>query len=1645
MHSQKEESKTDLTLETRSSVNSSSSRKTVSSSASGAATKARAKAEALKVKSAYAEREAAMLREKARIEEQRQRTLAEAERNKADVETGLNVLQLEREAAAASREAEVYEAAADLDEERRSDLGDEERAQRTREYVQNHTPVQNAQQPLPESQHAPIQPNPPLHQSPQTPHHHVSYPQHAGMGFERQQNSATQRQPAAVPPPHVSSESYTNIPPQIPDFATYLIRREMVSSGLTQFDDHPENYWAWKTSFQNITHDLNLTHREELDLLVKWLGPESSTQAKRIRSVHVTSPANGVKIIWQRLEECYGCPEVIEHALLKRLEDFPRLTNKEPRQLRELGDLLLELESAKWSGLTPGLAYLDTARGVNPIVEKLPFNLQERWVTQGSRYKEDYKVAFPPFSFFVQFICNQAKTRNDPSFAFSSSTYSNNQRPDRTAKFSNKPSVFVKKTEVSATAPKSLNNQSERKTDEPDKNCPIHNKPHPLFKCRTFRNKHLDDRKAFLKENSICYRCCASTRHLAKDCKLSVKCRECDSDKHISALHPGPAPWSAEETKCEPEQNREERNDVPFNVTSKCTEVCSNSHQPRSCSKICLVKVYPSNQREKTRHVYAVLDEQSNRSLAKSQFFDLFGIESNSSPYTLRTCSGTVETAGRKASNFTVESLNGETIVMLPTLIECNSMPDDKEEIPTPEITQLFPHLAPVADKIPPPDPSAQILLLLGRDVLSVHKVREQHNGPNNTPYAQRLDLGWVIVGEICLDGAHQPTDVNVYKTNILPNGRASYFTPCPKGIHVKEKATSQSLQYLPDVLRYSGPSKGSSADTSCIGDSVFLRTADDEKTALSIEDKLFLDLMKKEVCLAEDNHWVAPLPFRSPRIRLPDNKEQAKHRLFSLQRTFQKKPGMKEHFFDFMQKVIENHQAEPAPPLKPGEECWYLPIFGVYHPQKPDKIRVVFDSSAQFSNISLNDVLMTGPDLNNTLIGVLLRFRKERIAITADIEQMFYCFKVKEDHRNYLRFLWHKENCPEEEIIDYRMTVHVFGNSPSPAVAIYGLRRTAEHGEAEHGTDAKEFVLHNFYVDDGITSVPSEEEAVDLLKRTQEMLAEANLRLHKMASNSATVMEAFPPEDRAKDLKDLDLNADPLPLQRSLGVSWNLKNDCFTFKVSREVKPFTRRGALATVNSLYDPLGFVSPITMHGKALVREFTSMQQEWDTPLPADKRTQWEAWTTSLTDLEHLHIPRQYVPVTLSQAHSKELCVFSDASVLAIAAVAYLRVIDSDRQCHVGFVMSKSKLAPFPAHTIPRLELCASVLAVELMELIKEELDTELQIKFYTDSRVVLGYIHNTTRRFHMYVANRVTRIRKSTTPSQWHYVRTDLNPADHATRIMPPAQLHLTNWFSGPKFLTQPDAPEDTDAECFQLVNPDLDLEVRTQVTTLVTSIENHTLGSDRFQRFSSWKSLVKAVVILTHVAKSFSQSSRTETCGKWHYCTRPCTSEHTQAKSTVIKAAQQDVYEDEFKSLTQDGKVSQHSSLKQLDPFIDNEGLLRVGGRVRKADLSDQEKHPLILPPNHHVATLLVQHYHSQVAHQGRHFTAGAVRTAGLWIVGAKKLISSVIHKCVMCRKLRGRLENQKMSDLPADRLSVDPPFTHTGLDVFGPWSVVTR
>lgn len=143
----------------------------------------------------------------------------------------------------------------------------------------------------------------------------------------------------------------------------------------------------------------------------------------------------------------------------------------------------------------------------------------------------------------------------------------------------------------------------------------------------------------------------------------------------------------------------------------------------------------------------------------------------------------------------------------------------------------------------------------------------------------------------------------------------------------------------------------------------------------------------------------MTPLPFRLPRRQFPNNREQVLKHLQSLRKMVEKKTKTKEHI-KFMQQMIENDQAEQAPPLSKCTECWYLPTFGVYHPQKPNQIRVVFDSSAEYEGTSLVDVMLKGPDLNNSFLGVLMRFQKDPVALTADVWQMFDCFIVQEDQR---------------------------------------------------------------------------------------------------------------------------------------------------------------------------------------------------------------------------------------------------------------------------------------------------------------------------------------------------------------------------------------------------------------------------------------------------------------------------------------------------------------------------------------------------------------------------------------------------------------------------------------------------------------------
>ncbi|KAM4036356.1 uncharacterized protein ACNLHF_015279 [Anomaloglossus baeobatrachus] len=195
------------------------------------------------------------------------------------------------------------------------------------------------------------------------------------------------------------------------EFARFMVSRELINTSLMKFDDRAESYRAWKATFKAAIANLNLTAEQELDLMIKWLGPGSTNRIKSLKTVYVGQAEAGLAAAWQRLERTFGSAEAIEKALFKRLQDIPKINLKEVHKLQDLSDLLMELELAKRDPRLSGLCYLDTAHGVNPIVVKLPYSLQEKWATSVSRYKRVHDVTFPPF---IQFSNGAVKSSPPP-------------------------------------------------------------------------------------------------------------------------------------------------------------------------------------------------------------------------------------------------------------------------------------------------------------------------------------------------------------------------------------------------------------------------------------------------------------------------------------------------------------------------------------------------------------------------------------------------------------------------------------------------------------------------------------------------------------------------------------------------------------------------------------------------------------------------------------------------------------------------------------------------------------------------------------------------------------------------------------------------------------------------------------------------------------------------------------------------------------------------------------------------------------------------------------------------------------------------------------------------------------------------------
>ena len=987
-------------------------------------------------------------------------------------------------------------------------------------------------------------------------------------------------------------------------------------------------------------------------------------------------------------------------------------------------------------------------------------------------------------------------------------------------------------------------------------------------------------------------------------------------------------------------------------------------------------------------YAHALLDTASTNSFCTQALADKLSVQGKVTRLNLSTLGNTCSTESECIS-LSVSSLDNDCTVEMSGLYVVGNIP----AVTTPIDISRYKHLQNLS--FPSYNDSQSVDMLIGQDNSEVLLPLDIRKGDVGEPFATRSCLGW------CLNGRTPVAQVsNSVINNFIQTTDFASDAKTVENVHKLWNMENEGLEGLghsredQDVLRL--------WDTNCKKDGL---------------------------------HYELPIPWKDPEVSFPNNYIVAKSSMDSLVKKL-KRDNLFDRYEQEIDKLLDKEYAENVP--QDALHCnsgkiWYLPHHSVITAKKPGKLRVVYDCASKFKGMSLNDRCMQGPDLVNKLLFVLLRFRLHAFAIQADIEAMYNQVRVPVHDRDALRFLWFRDG----KIVHYRMTTHLFEGVWCASSSAYALRRTV------HDFDSATPLIRNtieqsMYVDDCLKSVPSKSEALQVISETKQVLKSGGFNLTKFIANDESLLAEVPIEDRAIDVNDIT----PESAGKVLGIKWNILQDEFYFDVNQTTIPLysvSLRMILSTVSSIYDPLGFIGPLILPGKLVFQEATRQKLSWDECVPQNLEFLWKTWVNGLGDINLLKIPRCVKPRDFDQDAVVELHHFSDASLQAYGACSYLRCINKNGKINTQLLISKNKVAPINQSTVPRLELQAAVIAAKLDDMLKRELDIEVdQSYFWTDSQIVLGYITNVTRRFHIFVENRVSKIRQLTNENSWNHVRSNENPADLLTRSKSMTVNQLDKfWFEGPPWLTmyKCEWPEKPIAFKVDVNDP----EVKSAAVMLnvpqacaYQPTRDNEMKIDPVyqicQHFSNWSKMKRALAWLLRFVKCLKYK---DFQSKPPYLTA---AEVKHAQTVLIKTAQAFGYPEEVHKLSQKKDVKKSSSLTSLKPYLDVDGLICVGGRIHN-------QHPYIIPSDHPIAKAIILHFHN-LAHVGLEWTLSLIRQ-NFWIVKARRLVKKIIQGCVVCKRLYAKPSSQLMADLPSERIEPNTPaFTNIGVDIFGPYTI---
>ncbi|XP_075151102.1 uncharacterized protein LOC142225212 [Haematobia irritans] len=744
------------------------------------------------------------------------------------------------------------------------------------------------------------------------------------------------------------------------------------------------------------------------------------------------------------------------------------------------------------------------------------------------------------------------------------------------------------------------------------------------------------------------------------------------------------------------------------------------------------------------------------------------------------------------------------------------------------------------------------------------------------------------------------------------------------------------------------------------------------------------------------DGRYIVELPFKDKDITFNDTFQGALKRFNATERRLLRDPELRRKYTEFMKEYYNlGHMRELSPQEVDVEDgrLFYLP----HHPIIGPKLRVVFDGSFQdLDNNSLNDSLHIGPSIQRNLFAVCFRFRLQKFVFSADIIKMFRQIWVAEKHRDFQRILWRED--PSEELKHYQLCTVTYGTAPAPYLSVRVLEQLAMDYRESH-PNASRILLEDFYVDDVITGAPTRDELMANRKELIDLLSRAGLELSKWVSNC----EEIRPQARNEEhflIPGQDSST------KVLGIYWCSSEDSIGYKVNLDnSRCATKRKVISDVARIFDPLGLISPIVVKFKILFQELWLLNLEWDQPLPTNLANTWLRYRDDLRNLTNLKLPR-YVP-----------------------SLSYMDLVTPPSK-----LASKTRVAPLKQVSLPRLELCGALLLTRLMSTIIASLPHQRKtIHAWCDSTVVLSWLSTQPTKLKTFVGNRTAEILETLPRNIWKHVNTKENPADVASRGLMVDQLFdMDLWWNGPSFLRN--RQQDMYMEKLQASfdNADVLAEMKATVENVVnlTTIKaTHPLETIA-KNISHWYKLIR---IAAYVKRFINL--------RVHKIRNPAeflTSEEIQEGRIICLRMAQRSFSAEITCLHNGREISKSSELVKLSPYIDENGLLRVGGRISNSELLSEIQHPIILPKKHEVTILILKEEHIKNLHPGVSTLFVIVRQT-YWIMGARNLIRQLTHKCLKCFRHARHITQQRMADLPKVRVRQAFPFQNTGCDYAGP------